>query len=149
MKLKKVTGTYPSGKPIEEVEETENNVGEFISFLMSSRTIVHILHLNREGQGSYAAHKALDDYYSGIVDLIDSIAECWQGYSGELIKGYKDFPISIYENSDPLSYLKLVKTYVQLHRYETFPKEYSPIQNEIDNVENLLNKTLYKLQFLK
>lgn len=31
MKLKKVTGTYPSGKPIEEVEETENNVGELIS----------------------------------------------------------------------------------------------------------------------
>lgn len=144
--------TTPEFKVKKETKKEESNsssVGGFISFLMSSRTIVHILHLNREGVGSYASHKALDDYYSGIVDLIDSIAECWQGYSGELIKGYKDFPISIYENSDPLSYLKLVKTYVQLHRYEIFPKEYSPIQNEIDNVENLLNKTLYKLQFLK
>lgn len=138
----------------EEVKETKDEpcdcaAAEFISYIFACRSIVHMLHLNRTGIGADAAHRALGDYYDKVVPIIDSIAETTQGYKGAVLKGYKDFPVAEYENYDPAVYLKEVRAYVQEHRFTSFPKDYSPIQNELDNLENLLNITIYKLEQLK
>jgi hypothetical protein len=141
-------------QPTEEVKEDkevnppgdspQGEAGEFVSYIFACRNIVHMMHLNTK---SFAAHKALGSYYDEVIPIIDSIAETFQGISGKVITGYVDFPLAKYENADPVTYLKEVRDYVQEDRYDAFPK--GPIQNELDNLENLLNTTIYKLEQLK
>ena len=42
-------------------------MGQFVSTLLASRTQAHIFHLQTP---SFAAHKALNEYYENIVDII-------------------------------------------------------------------------------
>ena len=65
-----------------------DGIGLLLGTLMQSRNQAHIYHLQVQGMGSYAAHKALNNYYEEIVDLVDSIAESYQGRYG-IITGYK------------------------------------------------------------
>lgn len=117
-------------------------VTEFISYLFSCRTILHILHLKTN---KYSTHKALDKCYSEILDLTDSIAEKSSGYLKSHLQGFKDYPIQKYEDVDPSTYIQEVKDYVQTQRYITFDKNYTPIQNELDSVVNLLDEVSYLL----
>ena len=121
----------------------KKTIGEFISELFNSRTQVHIYHLNTS---SFAAHKALNEYYDGIIGLVDSIAESWQGKYG-IIKGYSK-TATISETGSPLAYLKGIRDCVDGCRYTTFSKEDTNLQNELDNVVTLLDSTIYKLTFL-
>lgn len=127
-------------------DSPQGEAGEFISYIFACRNVVHMMHLNRTGPSSFAAHSALGAYYDGVIPIIDSIAEVFQGITGKVITGYKDYPIAKYEKVDPVTYLKEVRAYVQEERYDAFPK--GPIQNELDNLENLLNSTIYKLEQL-
>ena len=63
-------------------------MASFISTLFASRTQAHIFHLQVTGPGSFAKHKALDDYYNEIIDLTDGLVESYQGRYG-IITGYK------------------------------------------------------------
>lgn len=117
-------------------------ITEFISYLFSCKTVAHILHLKTT---SYATHKALDGFYKDLLELTDSIAEKASGQAGQHLSGWKDFPIAQYENAEPTTYLKEVLKYVQTQRYLAFDKTNTPIQNELDSIENLINETLYLL----
>jgi hypothetical protein len=134
------------GREEDKSELRTGEVAEFVSYIFTCRNVVHMLHLRTK---SYAAHKALDEYYNEVIPIIDSIAEVSQGYFGEVLSGYEDYPMAKYENYDPAVYLREVRDYVREERYKSFPKDYSPIQNELDNLENLLNQTIYKLEQLK
>jgi hypothetical protein len=123
--------------------KTKKSVGEFISELFNSRTQAHIFHLNTN---SFAAHKALNEYYDGIVGLADTIAEAYQGKYG-IIKGYAK-SVSFVETGKPVDYLCGILDCVVGCRYDTFSREDTNLQNEIDNVVTLLNETIYKLTFL-
>ena len=81
--------------------------GKFLGTLMSSRTQAHIFHLQTS---SYAAHKALNEYYDGIVDLIDSYAEMAQGRYG-IIRSY-EMSAQIYENDSALQYFTGLQKFV-------------------------------------
>jgi hypothetical protein len=50
-------------------------------------------------------------------------------------------------DAEPLAYMISLRDYVRNYRGE-MPQD-NEIQNEIDNVANLLNTTVYKLKFLK
>ena len=47
-------------------------IGQFISTLFASRTQAHVFHLQTP---SFAAHKALNEFYDEIVDITDGIVE--------------------------------------------------------------------------
>jgi hypothetical protein len=51
-------------------------VGKYIGTLLSSREQAHVFHLTTR---SFAAHKALQAYYEGIVPLLDTYAETYMG----------------------------------------------------------------------
>ena len=51
-------------------------MNEYVGTLMQSRNQAHIFHLQTS---SYSQHIALQEYYEGIVDLIDSLVEAYQG----------------------------------------------------------------------
>ena len=117
---------------------------DFIALLLHSRTQTHSFHL---GVNSYAAHKALQEYYEGIVDMIDTISESYQGKYGLMklksVTGL-DTDTSV-ENI--ISYFEKLANYVSSKRKGDGLKD-SFIQNEIDNIEVLLYKTIYKLKNL-
>jgi hypothetical protein len=51
---------------------------------MSSREQAHVFHLTTK---SFAAHKALQAYYEGIIPLLDSYAETYMGKTKKTITG--------------------------------------------------------------
>lgn len=117
---------------------------ELASILMHSRTQAHVFHLGVKGPGAFAAHKALQDYYEGIVDLVDGLVESYQGKYG-LIQ-FK--PVTGLDNNceaqNIIAYFdKLVSVVSYLRKEPNLSDSF--IQNEIDNVENLLYSTKYKL----
>ena len=126
-------------------QELENNNGgfkEIISVLFHSRTQVHVFHLQTE---SYAEHKALQDYYEGVLGLIDGLVESYQGKYG-IIRGYSS-PATFREDDDTIKYFEGLVKYVELSR-ERLPQD-SYLQNQVDTIVELLQSTLYKLKNLR
>ena len=117
---------------------------ELASILMHSRTQAHIFHLGVNGPGAFAAHKALQEYYEEVVDLVDGLVESYQGKNG-LIQ-FKPV-INLDNNCDVSNIVKYFEKLIMI--VETLRKAPnlcdSWIQNEIDNVMNLLYTTKYKL----
>lgn len=120
-------------------------VGLFLGTLMQSRNQAHIYHLQVQGPGAYAAHKALQKYYEGIIPLLDGIAESIQGRYG-IVSGYK-MSETIREDNNPRMYFDGLCKFVETIR-KTLPQD-SYVQNQIDTVVELIESTKYKLKFLQ
>jgi hypothetical protein len=116
-------------------------IASFISTLFSSRTQAHIFHLQVKGPGAFAAHKALNEYYDEIIDLVDGIAESYQGRYG-IITGYKGEGQWL-ENNSFIKYFEALCMYVEKNRGSLVQDSY--IQNQIDEVVALIESTKYKL----
>jgi cobalamin biosynthesis protein CobT len=131
----------------EEDDEDDNDSNEdfceMVCKILHSRNQAHIFHLQTQ---SYAEHKALNDYYDGVLGLFDGIIESYQGKYG-IIKTYKTFKIEQYKNGKKtISYFERLLDDIDNLRESV---EDSYIQNQIDTVQELINSTVYKLKFLK
>lgn len=120
-------------------------IAEFVATLLHSATVTHFMHLQTEGEGSFARHNALAAYYDEIVELVDGLAESIQGAYDELIQPYP--PMFGNYDGDALTYLRTLRDYVREARTE-LPED-SEIQNDIDGIATLLNHTVYKLTRLR
>jgi DNA-binding ferritin-like protein len=138
------TAAHASGYK-EEAIMNQSIIGEFVGTLLHSATIAHIMHLQAQGEGSYAKHKALRSYYDSIVDVTDTLAESIQGCTGEIIEAYP--PMFGNPMVEALDYLKSIREYVTENRDSI--SDYSNIQNDIDTIMTLLDSTIYKLTFLR
>jgi hypothetical protein len=119
------------------------NFTKLISYLMHSRTQAHVYHLQTP---SFAAHMALNTYYTGIVDIIDGLVESYQGKYG-ILTGYSSPPLMEYQSCEAIqAYFKALSITISQCRQD-IPDSY--IQNQIDTVEELIVSTLYKLKFLQ
>jgi hypothetical protein len=129
----------------EDSDEVESNDDfcEMICNILHSRNQAHVFHLQTK---SFAEHKALNDYYDGVVGLFDGIVESYQGKYG-IIKNFKTFKIEQYRNNKKtISYFERLLDIIDENRDSV---EDSYIQNQIDTVQELINSTVYKLKFLK
>ena len=133
-------------KFVAKVPETLNQnsgpVMDMVMCLLHSVTNAHILHLSTQ---SYAAHKALQNYYENIGDLVDDFVEAFQGKYG-LLTNYKNvFQLP----EDAVAYMMYLRDEVmRLRSNVNFPKD-SELQNIVDEIAQLIDSTLYKLRFLK
>ena len=119
-------------------------VSQFVSTLFASRTQAHIFHLQTD---SFAAHKALNEYYDGIVDLVDSFVEGYQGKYG-IVQGYMNVALQEYQSCDGvIAYFTILDAYITKTRSMVAQDSY--LQNIIDEIVDLINSTLYKLKYLK
>lgn len=108
---------------------------ELIGRLFQSRNIAHLAHLNTM---SFAEHKALDAYYSTLLDLTDSLAEKYFG-----IYGRQPITIeSVTTGTDMKTHLKELRQEIVEHR--EYVKE-TNIQNIIDELLSLIDETSYLL----
>lgn len=114
--------------------------GEMIMRCFHARTTAHVLHLKTR---SYAAHKALQEFYDGVVPLVDSLAEAYQGEYG-LIEIY---PPKYTPYDDALKLLDELIDWIDENREDVCDETYC--QNIIDEIVALIRATQYKLRFLK
>ena len=126
-----------------EQESDKGDFVEMISLLFHSRTQAHTVHLQTE---SFAEHKALEGYYDGIVGLIDSITESYQGKYG-IVKGYSNFNLMEYNNGQQvIAYLEALSKSV-CDIYDSITD--TNIKNQLDVITDLIRSTIYKLQNLR
>ena len=119
---------------------------ELTCMILHSRTQAHVFHLGVTGEGSFATHKALNDYYDGVIGLYDGLVESYQGKYG-LLKHFKTYKIENYKNTKQIiSYFENLVESIEDNR-DCCDDSY--IQNQIDTVQELIYSTLYKLKYLK
>ena len=113
-----------------------------MSLLFLARDLAHREHLKTK---SYAQHKALGNFYKGIIENADAIAEAYQGQYGLMknleILGYKDSKEIVIE-------LQAQVKWIKDNRYKICEKDDTPIQNLIDAAVETYLSALYKLRFL-
>lgn len=115
----------------------------FVMHLLHSATNAHIQHWTTR---SFAAHEALGFFYEKMPALLDDFVETFQGKYGLLHDFVADYKLPA---EYPIDYLQsLSEEVATLRREKRFPQD-SELQNEVDNIANLINSTLYKLRFLK
>ena len=115
---------------------------KLISYLLHSKNQTHIFHLQTT---SYAEHMALGTFYDEITDLIDGLAESYQGKYG-IIRGYSAFGYNDYtDKNQTITYLDGIGKTVDTLRVN-IPDSY--LQNQIDTIIELIQSTLYKLKNL-
>lgn len=116
-------------------------IEELISRVFFSRDASHVLHWKTR---SYAQHEALGDFYSSIIDLLDKLVECYQGYCdalGEVTLTNKEMP------SDISDLLTQDVDWICENR-DKIAQSSSALANIIDEICALYMRTIYKLDFL-
>lgn len=131
-------------------------IGQFIAVLFLARDLAHRAHLRTTGPGSFARHEALRAFYdgtdgdddgdAGIIDLADSLAEAYQGCELVLIDIPlldNEFPGEIKES------LQAQLKWIKANRYKAVEREETHMQNIIDEIVALYDRTIFKLHFLE
>jgi hypothetical protein len=113
---------------------------EFISQLHTAKQQAIVWHHQTD---DYACHKALDNFYSEIVGLVDGLVESTsgvygrpQGYSVQTLKDYVDCDVVIV-------YFQELYAYVQSQRAGIYQDTW--IQNQVDEIAQLVAETIYQL----
>lgn len=129
-----------------EVEQTD--ISKFFSKLFESREMAHIYHLTVKGEpGSHAAHKALQEYYEGILEFIDEMIEVYQGQYG-IIENYDIIDTKDTKTKDKIAYFEELVEFVKTEKKCIKPED-SHLLNIVDEAVALIYKTLYKLKYNK
>lgn len=118
--------------------------GELIAIMFLGRELAHREHLKVRGQGSYAKHKALNEFYEGIVDLADKFAETYQGKNGII----DDIPLL--ENEFTGNITEVLRQQVEwIDANRDAVTDYKPLQNIIDEICCFYYEKLYLLENLE
>lgn len=111
------------------------NHGDFVLALFNARTAAHVAHLTTT---SYAAHKALNEFYDAVVDIADRYAEAAMGCDGPIRFTGTTFKLE----RDPVTMLKALKAFVTKDRACCN----NPMLGQImDDADELISGTLYRL----
>lgn len=138
-------------------EETKPEVGEvtksepskFFSKIFEARQMAHIYHLQVKGDmGSHAAHTALNEYYDGLLDLLDELIETYQGQH-EVVENYELIDTKDTNSKEKIEYFTELTTLIKDTRKMAFLEEDTHLQNIIDEIVALTYRLLYKLKYNK
>lgn len=117
-----------------------NNIaGEFVGMLFSARTLAHTVHLKTL---SFAEHKTLEEFYSGIIPLADDFAQQYQGrYNIRL-----DIPVVANKYKGTIAdVLRNQMEWIESNRQQIVPRTETALHNVIDEVVGLYQNILYQL----
>tara|TARA_R110000868_G_C10478048_1_gene729008 strand:+ start:55 stop:570 length:516 start_codon:yes stop_codon:yes gene_type:complete len=150
-----VTVTQPKSEPAKAEPTPSTGVGgssldtmtaACATEMMNAAISFHKLHLKVTGDGSFAAHTALNPFYQGLHEHADTLVEGYQGVA-EKILSYTDMPIRTLDTvADGVGYLRDI--YNSINKLQGM-MPYSEIVNNLDLVKDSINSTKYKLLFLK
>ena len=114
-------------------------INHIAGILFLARDMAHKAHLATD---SYAQHMALGEFYDNFADKLDELVESYQGREGLIV-----IPeMSFHKEADPVVMIKTMRRFLDENR--DIMCSYREIQNQIDEIIGIMNKALYKLQFL-
>lgn len=119
-----------------------NSIEEFFGTLLQSVTEAHKKHLMT---GKYSAHKALNEFYDEMPELVDALIEHYQGNHGK-VESLKNDLLS--DDMDTILYLEELKEMCEDAK-ERFFEEDSAMQSDIDDILGQISSTLYQLRELR
>jgi hypothetical protein len=116
------------------------SIVEIVSYFNSAKQQAIVWHHQTT---SLSEHKALESFYTEIVDLLDGLSESYAGIYGRL-QGYEVHDTPDWTGLDAtISYYKNCYMWLQEER-KTAPQD-TWIQNQLDEIAQLLGETLYRL----
>lgn len=137
----------PAQQPAEPADESGVDISKYFSKLFEARQIGHIYHLQVRGDmGSHAAHTALDDFYGGLLDLIDEIIEVYQGQYG-IIEEYGVIDPKE-SKKEKMQYFEEFVNFIKVEKKCIKPED-SHLLNLVDEIVAHTYRLLYKLKFNK
>ena len=127
-------------------------MSQIVCSLLEARTVAHKHHL---ATTSYAQHMALGEFYEGIGEIADTLAEESQGYLGELLDLGLESPATTRHilssgyaaEDDPQEFLEVLESQLRSLR-DGIPESATHILNTMDSAFSLISRTEYKLRFL-
>lgn len=125
--------------------KVDSMMGEYITDILNSVTSFHKLHLQITGESSYSRHIALNELYDTLPDLIDTVAEGYQGACEVLLKYPDKTAIKLNTHEDAISLCRDLCNKTKILQ-DVVP--HSEVVNNMDLIKDALNKAKYKLKFL-
>lgn len=125
-----------------EEQDVASSAAQLVGLLFLARDLAHRQHLRTR---SYAEHMALDGFYNGVIPLVDSFAEQYQGRFNELLS------VPLMDNSyegEIADVLDQQMAWIEDSREDICPRSETALHNAIDEIVALYQSTLYKLRFL-
>ena len=113
----------------------------FANALLHSQIQIHVYHLQTK---SYSRHKALETFYKKIEDLLDQYIETFQGKYG-ILEDYKAIDI----DNNPENCVEYLKGLQKINNKTKIGHLDSDLDNIKDEINELINRTIYKLENLR
>jgi DNA-binding ferritin-like protein len=128
------------------IKEAQTDVvSQFASVLVLGAATAHVQHWNTLGTGSFAAHEAMGEFYTGLPELTDSVIEACLQDESKIILDAK----ALFLGETPLDLVQHIQSQVAtLRRQPGFPQD-SEVQNLVDSIAELCRHTIFKLKRLK
>jgi hypothetical protein len=121
-------------------DDISNNIAsELFARCRATATTTHFAHLSTD---SYSEHKALDTFYTDIIDEIDDFCEAYIGLYGKFIT----LPPIVPQMQEGEPAIEELRDWVLQNR--SLITDDTSLQNAIDDIVTLCNSTIYKLQKL-
>lgn len=112
------------------------------AMVLLGRDLAHRAHWKTP---SYAEHMALAGFYEGVVDLVDTFVESFQGQYNQLL----EVPLADNEfDGEIADVLEQQMAWIQDHRDQIVPGKETSLLNMLDSIIGIYQTTLYKLRFL-
>jgi len=117
--------------------KSDTLAAELVARCFAARNRAHALHLLTK---SYAEHKALEFFYTEIVDKADEFAEVYQGCSGRRLAIKFDNP-----ESNAVEMVRGLREWIKKNRGGIAGLDDTHIQNLIDEIVATIDRTSYLL----
>jgi len=117
-------------------EGKANKVDRFIGECLMSVTYMHSAHFGVSGAGSYSKHKALEEFYLEMQELVDTFTETNIGITGR----YQP-TLVVRKEINEVAYLQELTQMAS----EIYNDVDSSLQSILDDIKVLCFKTIYKL----
>lgn len=114
---------------------------QYIAQWLALRSQIHVYHRQTR---SFAEHKALDGFYNEIVEQLDDFVETYQGRFGRVQFNNPNESLKNYEKGAAAQALQQFVASTQEMKKE-LGEEPSDLQNILDEIVGLTQKTLYLL----
>lgn len=141
--MSKAKKDTPAEEQTENVQNNPHPIEQLIARVFSARNAAHRSHLAAKGDGSFAKHMALGEFYDEIIGKIDEIIEVDQGMYGLI----GDFSVEDVKPEDFAKFVREESMWIEMNR-EKFSKCAATLAL-IDDLTAIYLRTAYKLTNLK
>lgn len=119
-------------------------IEELVARVFALRDAAHLAHWAAKGDGSYARHMALGEFYEALPGLIDEIVETYQG--GFTLIGNVD-PVS-FPKADVIDLISSEGKWIAANR-DKIARGSCALENLIDGLVGQYMRSYYKLTKLR